>query len=380
MNTDTNTSPSLRANITDHELVRISEGKLIYPIETAPGYGEVVELRDGILWTRMPLPFSLDHINLYLIPDGDGYAIVDAGLNTSMVRDLWTGLLEGLGSPPINHLIVTHYHPDHIGLAGWLGRETGALLHMSHGEYHLARSLYLDSRETTPDEVVDFYARVGFGEQALEVMRQRGFGMYRKGLSELPLNFSRLKNGGTITIGDHDWRVVVGRGHSPEHACLYDPARHILCAGDQILPRITSNVSVYPNEPHGDPLDDWLQSLSKLEQLAEDTLILPAHGKPFLGLHKRTHEIRESHLRRLKTVSDLLDVPKTAIEALPVLFKRKLTDFDFILATGECLAHLHYLERRGFITRGEKDGLHTFVASRPLDLDELELGASDGWP
>jgi glyoxylase-like metal-dependent hydrolase (beta-lactamase superfamily II) len=356
----------------DHRLFRDSSEALDYPFEEINNEGEIVEVTKGVHWLRMPLPFSLDHINLYLLEDGDGWAIVDTGVANTATKDLWeyhfNNILKG---KPITKIIVTHFHPDHVGLAGWLHEKTDAPLYMSRSEFLLAKTLLLDKHPHPPEEFVQFYARAGVPEQALDEMRKSRFDNYERGVSMLPPSYLRLYDGQEITIGDRVWRIVVGSGHSPEHACLYNEADKLMLSGDQVLPRITSNVSVYPMEPMADPLGNWLRSMHLMKTLDADTFVLPSHNKPFKKLHLRADQILAAHLRRLRAVWELAETPKNAIHLFPVLFKRQLSGIDFIMGLGESLAHLHYLERKGVMKRLTIDGVFHFEQIGELNPDHL---------
>ncbi|MCS6987609.1 MAG: MBL fold metallo-hydrolase [Sphingomonadaceae bacterium] len=337
---------------------------LVYPFGTAaPDAGTVAEVAPGVLWLRMPLPFALDHINLWLLDGGDHWALVDTGLGLPDVARHWRRLLAGpLAGKPIGRLVVTHYHPDHIGLAGWLAREAGVCLETSRGEYFLARALALDASPTPPPEVVAFYRAHGWREAELTGLTAAGWGGYARGVSPLPAGFRRLQPGDQLRIGGRVWQVWIGAGHSPEHVCLFCPAERILIAGDQLLPRITSNVSVYPTEPEANPLADWLESLARLQDLPEETLVLPAHNEPFLGLHARARQIEADHRRRLERLADALRGPTSARETLPTLFGRPIAATELMMATGEAVAHLNWLVAQGLARRARQEGRFVFQA------------------
>lgn len=344
---------------------------LTYPFEDIPGMGGWQAIGKGLFWSRMPLPLALDHINIYFVQTDQGWAVIDTGPNTKAARAAWETLFEGaLADTLLTDIVVTHYHPDHLGLAGWLEARTGAAFHMSHGEYYAGRTFRLDAREDVPEAVIRFYRRAGFAEQALQVMRRQGFANFAKVVSEPPPSFCRLREGGMIRLGGRAFHIIMGSGHSPEHACLYDETAGLLIAGDQLLPRITSNISVYPTEPYANPLQDWVQSLQKLRALPGDTLVLPAHNEPFQGLRVRIDQMLKSHRNRLTAVAKACaGRPRSAIEAFPALFGRKLDGFEFMLATGESLAHLHYLEERGVLERNEDGPAVRFVARKAFEPD-----------
>ena len=342
-------------------------GALEYPFSEVPGPGELLAIDQRISWLRMPLPFRrLDHINLYVLDDGETYTLVDSGLATDEARRIWRRLFDGpLSDKPVGRIVITHFHPDHSGLAGWLAEETGAPIWMTRNEFFYARTFQLDAHEHPPQSAVDFFERAGFSEQALEKLKEARYDNYAQATSRLPLDYRRLKAGDRVKSGEYSWTIRIGSGHSPEHACLYEAAAGILISGDQILPRITSNVGVYPGEPYANPLDDWLESIDRFSQLPETTLVLPAHHDPFIGVRKRLGKIRRSHIRRLVALSKHCAEPRSAIEAFPVLFKRRLKGMDFVLATAESLAHLHYLEAGGYLERRIDGAVHRFASLRP---------------
>ena len=334
---------------------------LSYPCGEPPAPGTVREVAPGVLWLRMPLPFALNHINLWAVADedeqGPGWAIVDTGTKTPEVVAAWRQLIAAdgpLAATPqgarITRVFCTHMHPDHVGMAGWLTRKFQIRLWMTRLEYLTCRTLTADTGREAPDDAIRFYQQVGWPEEALDVYRTR-FGGFSKFLHALPDSFRRISDGETVRIGGHDWRVIVGRGHSPEHACLLCDDLGVLISGDQVLPRISSNVSVHPTEPDADPLGDWIESLDHLRQtLGDHLLVLPAHGDPFNGLHARLDRLSQGHqtgLTRLRR--SLAEAPKRAIDVFGALFARPIGGKGELLgmATGESLAHINYLVARG---------------------------------
>jgi len=342
---------------------------LDYPCGEPPAPGQAVEVAPGVLWLRMPLPFSLAAINLWAIRDGEGWTIVDSGIQTPETAAAWREALAGpLGGLPVNRVMVTHMHPDHVGMAGWLLRKfPGAALWMSKLEYLNCRVLVADTGREAPEDGVRFYRRAGWGEDAIEHYRTR-FGGFGKSTYKIPDSFKRLKDGDEIPIGEHRWRVVVGNGHSPEHACLYCPDLHLLISGDQVLPRISSNVSVFPTEPEADPLGDWLTSLARIRrEVPDDVLVLPAHNEPFRGLHARLDDLIRGHevgLERLRR--SLRDRRCRAIDVFGALFARRIDNDKHLLgmATGESLAHLNYLVARGeAVVETDEQGVNWYRAA-----------------
>jgi len=334
---------------------------LIYPHDAPPPTGEVTEVADGVLWIRMRLPFTLDHINLWAIRDGQGWAIVDTGVQTTETVSAWQRLLKGpLAGEPITRVLVTHMHPDHVGMAGWLTRRFDCRLWMTRLEYLTCRVLVADTGRTAPPEGVEFYRRAGWDADALETYRAR-FGGFGRHVYQLPDSYRRLVDGEVIRIGDHDWRVIVGMGHSPEHACLACDSLGVLVSGDQVLPRISSNVSVFPTEPDADPLGDWLDSLERVRGLvSDDVLVLPAHNLPFRGLHTRLDALQRGHRVSLERLERTLSQPRRAIDVFGALFARRIEGDSGLLgmATGEALAHLNHLVHGGrIVAEPDADGV-----------------------
>lgn len=292
----------------------------------------------------MPLPFALAHINLWLIEDGDAWTIVDTGVATDQSKEVWQQTFDACmqGRKP-GRVIVTHLHPDHAGCAGWLTERFDIPLWMSREEYLLCRILVADTGRMAPEAGDRFYSGAGFPPEALQNYH-KVFGYFGKFVSPLPEAYKRVRDGEHIAIGNESWEVVIGRGHSPEHACLFNAEQNLLISGDQLLPTISSNVSVYPTEPEADPLDEWLASLAELKRrVPQDVLVLPAHGRPFRGAHERLDALINEHHSCLDDLVEHCREPRRAIDAFPVLFKREIDRNNLILATGESVAHLNYL-------------------------------------
>jgi len=332
---------------------------LDYPFATPPPVGEAIEVAPGVHWIRMPLPYALDHINLWALDDGDGWALVDTGTRTDAVAAAWRTLFtHAPDQRSVSRIFVTHMHPDHVGMAGWLARKFGVRLWMTRLEYLTCRVMVNDTGREAPEDATAFYRRAGWGEAAIETYRTR-FGNFGKHIHPLPDSFRRLQDGDRLAIGAHEWRVVVGNGHSPEHACLHCPALQVLISGDQVLPRISSNVSVHPLEPDANPLADWLASLDKLQrEVPDDVLVLPSHNEPFRGLHRRLEALRRGQLRSLDRLRRALAEPRRAIDVFGALFARPIPDSDVPLlgmATGESLACLNWLLARGEAVREAGD-------------------------
>ncbi len=327
---------------------------LRYPF-APPARGQTLEVASGVHWIRMPLPFMLNHINLWALDDGEGWAIVDTGTSSDDNTQVWRELFAQATDPrPITRIFVTHMHPDHVGMAGWLTRKLRIRLWMTRLEYLNCRVLASESgRDATPDEL-SFYLQAGWSHAAIASYHQR-FGVFGKHIHALPDSYRRLQDGEELRIGARTWRVVVGSGHSPEHACLYCPELAVLISGDQVLPRISSNISVYPSEPDADPMRDWLASLQKLRrEVPDDVLVLPSHNEPFYGLHARLLQLAADHERTFERLKRALRQPRRAVELSEALFGRAISEDDIPLlhmATGEAMACLNYLMCRGEVQR-----------------------------
>jgi glyoxylase-like metal-dependent hydrolase (beta-lactamase superfamily II) len=254
-------------------------------------------------------------------------------------------------------------HPDHIGMAGWLTRQYDCRLWTTRLEYVTCRMLVADTGREAPQDGVRFYQAAGWDAAALASYQAR-FGGFGKAVYALPDSYRRVIDGEEFPIGEHRWQAVVGRGHSPEHLCLYSPQLGVLISGDQVLPRISSNVSVFPTEPDADPLSEWLTSLAAIkERVPDEVLVLPSHNEPFRGLHARLDELIAGHERRLTRVLGLLTTPRRALDVFAVLFRRPIGGDMLSMATGESIAHLNCLIARGLARREFDPGGVTWYSS-----------------
>tara|TARA_R110002095_G_scaffold209432_1_gene195965 strand:- start:1622 stop:2560 length:939 start_codon:yes stop_codon:yes gene_type:complete len=298
----------------------------------------------------------LDHINVWLLRNDDGYAVIDTGMCTQDAEDTWRQLMVSLpDDAPIRQVFVTHFHPDHVGMAGWLVSEGAEQFWMTRLEYMTCRIVMNQSSDDdVPAEFDAFNRSAGWPESAISNYRHQ-YGAYRRRISQPPFAYRRLAEGQRHTIGGSDWKIVVGNGHSPEHACFYSEQLKLLISGDQVLPRISSNVSVTPMDPFANPMADWLNSLNKLKsEIPDDVMVLPAHQECFIGLHARIDELIESQKQVLAALlKSLHGAPKRAFDVFEVLFSRPISQENlliFNLATGEAVACLNYLYERGEIT------------------------------
>ena len=334
---------------------------LTFPEREPPPAGSCREIAPGVRWLRMPLPFALDHINLWLVEDGAGWAIIDTGIANDVIKGLWQHILAHELDGRVTRLIVTHYHPDHIGLAGWLTERLGVELWTTPGEWEHARRALSGPLGGFRDELAEFYRRIGFGDVDETVKLGRPTS-YRSLVSALPGGYRALTDGMEFEIGGRRWRVIIGRGHAPEHACLYCPALDLLIAGDQVLPKISPNVSLWPGATDPDPLGSFLASLDKIERaVPPSAFLLPSHNLPFLGLHARTEQLRALHGERVAEVIEACATPRTGAEIVPVLFCRTLDRHQLGFAIGETMAQLAHAVALGRLVRRERgDGVWLF--------------------
>jgi glyoxylase-like metal-dependent hydrolase (beta-lactamase superfamily II) len=341
------------------------DGSLEFPVATPPAPGETIPIAPGVYWLRMRLPFALNHINLWLLEDGPGWTIVDCGYALDETRDAWQRIFaERLNGRPVLRIIVTHFHPDHMGLASWLTERWKAPLWTTEKEYLHARMMAQDVGEASAAARRDFARRAGLDEDSSTIFGERQ-GNYLRGVPAVPPAYRRIGDGTTIEIGERDWRVIIGEGHAPEHACLFCAETGVLIAGDQILPRISPNISVQTYEPDGDPLARYLTSLKKLRAaLPPNILVLPSHNLPFYGVQERIDELAAHHAARCDEVIAACARPTSAADLLPMLFRRQLDRHQMGFALGEALAHLHYLEGQGAVVRDTGgDGVDRFLTA-----------------
>lgn len=356
------------AFVADESFVATSHKGLTYPFGGAePAPGEVMSVAPGVRWVRLTIPGPLRHINCWLIDDqdarGEGVALVDAGMNTDPTRDAWKAVFKGaLSGVRVTRMIGTHFHPDHIGLAGWMCAHHDAPLVMTRGEWLTARMLVADARDSIPAEMLAWWRGAGWDADQIAHASQRGWAGFRRIVTPLPLGYVRIADGASLTLGGTAWKIVVGSGHSPEHACLLDEARGVLIAGDQVLPRISPNVSLGVTEPEGDPLGDWFDSIARLKTLPHGLLVLPGHGDPFTGLHTRLDAMDREHRERLDELEVFLAEPRRAIDCFGRLFRRAIGPDMLGMATGEALAHLRRLEVEGRAVKEVRDGVWWYRA------------------
>ncbi|SFJ83220.1 MBL fold metallo-hydrolase [Celeribacter neptunius] len=325
------------------------------PIRTPfepPEMGGVVEIAEGVLWSRMPLPIPLAHVNVFTFDDGDGWTVVDTGVDTGKSRTLWTDLMAGpLGGRPITRVIATHHHLDHIGLAGWLMTEYGAELLTTRTSYLMARMLRLDVQEEPTPEMLAFWRSCGMAPDVYETrLSERPFNT-ADAVAPLPLGYTRLQDGGEIEIGGRLWDIRTGDGHAPEHATFWSRDETLVIGGDQLLGGISPNLGVSPTEPMADPVGDWLASCERFVPHARDSqLVLTGHKLPYTGLPARLGHLIDNHRHALARLTDALMEPKTACDCFEVLFKRPIKAGEYGLAMVEAMAHCRHLEHLGLVS------------------------------
>jgi glyoxylase-like metal-dependent hydrolase (beta-lactamase superfamily II) len=323
-----------------------------HPFAEPPGAGAAVEIAEGVLWLRLPLPMRPDHLNVYALDDGDGWTIVDTGLDTEAVRAAWAGLLAGpLSGRPVARIILTHHHPDHVGLAGWFQAQ-GAELWATRTAWLFARMLRLDVQERPTPETLAFWRRAGMDAETLaERSAARPFN-YADVVAPMPLGFRRMAQGDELVAGGRRWRVEIGHGHAPEQATLWGIGHDLVLTGDQVLPGITPNLGVYATEPDADPVGDWLASCARLAELASGReLALPGHRLPFTGLPARLAALIAHERVALERLGGFLDRPRRAAECFEPLYGRHIGASEYGLALAEAVGHLNHLRRTGVAVR-----------------------------
>lgn len=339
---------------------------LRYPWETPPAAGEAIEVAPGVLWFRLPLPMKLDHVNVYAFDEGDSWTIIDTGFSSKKTKAIWTDLIAGpLGGKPVSRVIVTHHHPDHIGLAGWFQTVHGAELVTTRTAWLTARMLTLDPQDVPSAETLAFYRLSGMEAGLYEKRASERPFNFADIVDPLPLGFTRIKQDDKISIGGREFEVHMGNGHAPEHATFWSREDNIVIAGDQILSSISPNVGVYATEPMADPIGEWIEACERLALLGrDDHLVLGGHKLPFTGLPPRMRQLIDNHHSALKRLLVAIQTPKSASECFSTLFKRNIGESEYGLALVEAVAHLSHLYQTGLATRNlrETDGAWVYQA------------------
>ena len=334
-----------------------------YPFPNPPVPGASSEVAPGVHWVRMVLPFQLDHINLWLLDDGESWTLIDTGLGNEATRDHWAQIFRStLSGKPVRRVLVTHYHPDHAGNAAWLCERTGATLWMTRAEFLTVHAARNSSAGYTTEAQIALFRANGLDDARGAELQLRG-GLYRKMVPDFPLAHRRLHEGESIAVGSRSWRVILGYGHAPEHASLYCEEMKLLISGDMLLPRISTNIAVRPIDPQSNPLKLFLESIRRYLELPADMLVLPSHGLPFRGARARVAQLEAHHAERLAELqAACAAAPRTAEQVLEVLFRRKLDTSQIFFAMGEAIAHLHHLQYEGKLARSVgADGVACFA-------------------
>lgn len=328
-----------------------------YPWAEPPENGTAVEVAEGILWIRMPLPMALDHVNIYALDEGDSWTLIDSGVHSKKSVRMWETLLaDTLGGKPVGRVILTHHHPDHVGMAGWFKARFGAEIATTRTAFLMTRMLILDEQPEPVAEAIDFWKSAGMAPEVLEQRRAERPFNFTDICHPLPVGFTRIRQGDVIRAGGRDWDIHIGHGHAPEHLTMWSRDDNLVLSGDQILPSISPNIGVHPTEPEADPLGEWMESCERLQGLArEDQVVLGGHKLPFTGVPTRMRQLIDNHHGALRRLRDHLREPRTAAECFPPLFKRRIDGGTYGLALVEAVAHLNHLHQTGEVTRDRRE-------------------------
>lgn len=334
-----------------------SDSMLKFPFETPPAEGEAIEIAEGVLWLRLPLPMKLDHVNIYALDEGDSWTIIDTGINSRRGRALWEKLMATvLGGKPVGRVVVTHHHPDHVGLAGWFQSEHGTELVATRTAWLFSRMLTLDEQEVWPRETLAFYRSAGMGPAIYDARASDRPFNFADTVYPMPLGFTRIKQDDQIQMGGRTWDVHIGNGHAPEHATFWSRDDNLVLSGDQILSSISPNIGVYATEPMADPLSDWIEACERLATLARpDHLVLGGHKLPFGGLPLRMRQLIDNHHSALDRLLEALKEPHTAADCFSYLFKRTIGPGEYGLALVEAIAHVNHLYHQGTVERWARE-------------------------
>ncbi|MBC7132121.1 MAG: MBL fold metallo-hydrolase [Roseovarius sp.] len=333
-------------------------GMLIHhPWETPPPEGGATEVAPGVLWLRLPLPMMLDHVNVFALDEGDSWTIVDTGIHSPEARALWERLLAGpLQGRPVSRVLLTHHHPDHVGMAGWFMERFGAALWATRTSWLMARLLILDVEEEPTPQTLEFWRAGGMDSAIFEARRAQRPYNFADSCLPIPVGYRRVVEGEVIRAGGRDWDVRLGGGHAPDHITLWSRDDALVIGGDQILPGISPNIGVHPTEPEADPLACWFAACDRLSPHArEDHLVLPGHKLPFTGLPLRMRQLRENHETALERLRAFLTEPRTAADCFPLLFRRRIEASTYGLALVESVAHLNHLLHAGEVERWRRE-------------------------
>lgn len=338
----------------------------------APEKGDVQEIAPGLLWARLPLPFRLNHVNVWLIEEERGWTVIDTGCKTAELIDIWTALETGpMRGQPVLRLVATHGHVDHIGLAGWMVDRHQAEFVGTFAEWNWARISHIHNVPGAAKTHLAYLVRHGFDAETAASMVKSRSGFIDLA-TPVPGSIVEIRDGGSILMGGREWEVIVTRGHAFEHASFFNRASNILIAGDHLLPKISPVVAVYETTPKGDPLGDYLASFPRFSHIPSDVLVLPSHGMPYRGIHHRIEQLRDHHRDRLEATLELLTAPKSGVDLAKEMFPRVEGPDNIGFALGETLAHVNYLLRRGMVDAIEgTEGKVTFVARKQTGKLEI---------
>lgn len=330
-------------------------GPIRFPFPDPPAAGAAVQVAPGVLWLRLPLPMALDHVNVYALDEGDSWTLIDAGIDTRRSRTAWAGLLAGpLAGKPVGRVVLTHHHPDHVGLAGWFVAQ-GAELLAPRTAWLLARMLVLDRQQTASPEQIGFWRAAGMPAAMLEARSIEPPFNFADCVAPLPLGFRRLQQGMEIAMGGRHWAVHMGNGHAPEHATFWSRDDDLVIGGDQLLPGISANLGTYATEPEADPVGEWLEACQRFIPLARtDHLVLPGHKLPYRGLPVRLDQMVDNHQAALARLLAHLQAPSVAVDCFLPLFKRAVGGGEYGLALVEAVAHLNHLHQAGLVGRARR--------------------------
>ena len=338
-------------------------GQIRYPWEKPPKHGETIQVAEGLYWIRLPLPLKLDHVNVYALDDGDGWTIIDTGMGSPETKGIWGDLLSGpLSGKPVKRVVLTHHHPDHVGLAGWFQNDHGAELWTTRTAYLMARMLTLDVQETPPPEILTFWQRAGMDPKILAKRASDKVFNFADTVSPIALGYKRIMQDDVLSMGGRDWTVHIGNGHAPEHATFWSQSDNLVIAGDQIISSISPNLGVYATEPEADPVGEWLETCERLYQIANSKhVVFSGHKLPFSGLPFRLKQLIGNHHSTLKRLLKFLDSPQSAAECFQPLFKRCIGEGEYGLALIESIGHLNHLFKGKKVFRTlDPDGAYRF--------------------
>ncbi len=333
-----------------------SAATIRYPLDTPPEPDQAIEVAEGVLWLRIPLPMVLNHVNVFALDDGDGWTLIDTGTYTKKTVGIWEALMAGpLKGKPVHRVVATHHHPDHVGMLGWF-MERGAEHWTSRTSYLLSRMLVLDEEEVPSQAALDFWRMAGMPADIMNKRANERPFNFADIVHPIPVGHRRMIEGDVVRIGGRDWDVRMGAGHAPEHVTLWSRDDNLVIGGDQLLPSISPNVGVQAAEPEADPLADWLEACERLATYAEeDHFVLPGHKLPFTGLPTRMRQLICNHHGALRRLKAHIAEPKVAVECFPPLFKREIDEGTYGLAMVEAYAHLAHLYKTGEARRWKRE-------------------------